>query len=356
MPPPLAPTHAALALLERLVATPSYSGDEGATADLIAAWLTGRGCRVERRGHNVWARTGRPGPLVLLNSHHDTVRPNAGWADEPSGPHAPTWDGERLVGLGSNDAGGPLVALLAAYVALADEDLGYELCVAATAEEEVSGAGGVASILDALGPVACGIVGEPTSLRAAVSEKGLVVVDAVTRGRAGHAARREGANALYRALDDVAAVRGARFGESPTLGAVLATVTQLEAGTQHNVVPAACRWVIDVRTTDAHANAETVERLRAAVSEHTTLTPRSVRLQPSGLAPEHPLYRAAVEGLGLEAYGSPTLSDQALLPFPTLKLGPGDSARSHTAGEWIGRGEVAAGVEAYEGVLRGLRL
>ena len=187
-----------LPLLERLIATPSYSREEGATADLIAAYLTEHGCAPERRGHNVWARTGRPGPLVLLNSHHDTVRPNAGWAEAGLDPHAPTWDGDRLTGLGSNDAGGPLVALLAAYLALRDEDLPFELCVAATAEEEVSGAGGVASILDALGEVYCAVVGEPTSLRAAVSEKGLVVVDAVTRGRSGHAARREGDNALYR--------------------------------------------------------------------------------------------------------------------------------------------------------------
>ena len=349
-----APPTAPLALLERLIATPSYSREESATAGLVAAWLTERGCPPERRGNNVWARTGRPGPLVLLNSHHDTVRPNAGWADEPSGPHAPTWDGDRLVGLGSNDAGGPLVALLAAYVALKDEALPFELCVAATAEEEVSGAGGVASILGGLGEVACGIVGEPTSLAAAVSEKGLVVVDGLTRGRSGHAARREGANALYRALDDVAAVRAVRFGDSPTLGEVLATVTQIEAGTQHNVVPAECRWVVDVRTTDAHTNDETVALLRAAVSEHTVLTPRSTRLQPSGLSPNHPLYRAAVGGLGLRPYGSPTLSDQALLPFPTLKLGPGDSSRSHTAGEFIRRGEVEAGVATYVRLLREL--
>ena len=302
----------------------------------------------------MWARTRRPGPLVLLNSHHDTVRPNAGWADEPSGPHEPTWVGERLTGLGSNDAGGPLVALLAAYVILKDEDLGYELCVAATAEEEISGAGGVASILGELGEVSCAIVGEPTSLEAAVSEKGLVVIDAVTRGRSGHAARREGDNALYRALDDIAAVRATRFGDSPTLGEVLATVTQIEAGTQHNVVPAECRWVIDVRTTDAHTNEETVALLQAAVSEPTTLTPRSTRLQPSGLPPKHPLYRAAVDGLGLRPYGSPTLSDQALMPFPTLKLGPGDSARSHTAGEYILRSEVEAGVATYVRLLREL--
>ena len=358
--PPLAPAIAeATALLERLVATPSYSREEAATAELIAAFLTSKGYAPRRAGHNVWVTrpcAADPGaPHLLLNSHHDTVRPAAGWS-EHGDPHAPTWRGERLVGLGANDAGGALVGLLAAFVATAGEALPYHLTVAATAEEEISGPGGIASVLPALGRVDAAVVGEPTGLRAAVSEKGLVVVDGVTVGRSGHAARDEGANALYRALDDIARLRDIRFAEaSPTLGEIRVAVTQIEAGSQHNVVPDRCRFVVDVRTTDALTNEQTVARLRDTVSEHTTLTPRSTRLQPSGLPPGHALYRAAVHALGLEPYGSPTLSDQALMPFPTLKLGPGESARSHTAGEYIARGELAAGVRTYVDLLRALR-
>ena len=352
-----------IALLESLIATPSLSRDEGATAQLIADWLTARDCPVQRHGHNVWsthvsafAKTRPDGtrPHLLLNSHHDTVKPAATWTTDP---FAPTWEGERLTGLGSNDAGGPLVCLLETFVRLKDADLPFDLTVAATAEEEISGPGGIASIVSLLPPVTCAIVGEPTSLEVAVAEKGLVVIDGVTTGVSGHAARSEGANALYRALDDVQILRKYAFAEtSEQLGPILVTTTQIEAGTQHNVVPDTCRFVVDVRTTDAYANEDTVAQLQAAVSAHTTLTPRSTRLQPSGLSPKHPLYRRAVGEMGLRPYGSPTLSDQALMPFPTLKLGPGDSARSHTAQEHIYRGELAAGVETYVKLVRGLRL
>ena len=352
-----------IALLESLIATPSLSRDEGATAQLIADWLAGRGCRVERDGHNVWStrrsKSARPGPNgarphLLLNSHHDTVRPAATWTTDP---FRPTWDGDRLTGLGSNDAGGPLVCLLEAFVRLKDANLPFDLTVAATAEEEISGPGGIASVLPLLPPMSCAIVGEPTSLDAAVAEKGLVVIDGVTAGVSGHAARSEGANALYRALDDVQVLRKYAFAKtSGRLGPILVTITQIEAGTQHNVVPDVCRFVVDVRTTDAYANEDTVAQLQAAVSEHTTLTPRSTRLQPSGLASEHPLYRRAVTEMGLRPYGSPTLSDQALMPFPTLKLGPGDSARSHTAQEYISRGELERGVGVYVELVGGLRI
>ena len=389
------PTTDALALLERLIATPSFSREESATAGLIADWLAERGHVVERQGNNVWStrranlppatdpapkapapaegapsagaratpkanaaecqrhqRSSPPPAHLLLNSHHDTVKPAATWTTDP---FAPTWDGDRLTGLGSNDAGGPLVAMLAAFDSLKAVDLPFDLTVAATAEEEVSGAGGIASILDALGPITCGIVGEPTSLDAAVAEKGLVVIDGLAVGVSGHAARGEGTNALYRALDDIDVLRKHVLAKaSPSLGPVLVTVTQIEAGTQHNVVPDACRFVVDVRTTDAYTNEATVRELQALVT--STLTPRSLRLQPSGLSPKHPLYRAAVDVLGLRPYGSPTLSDQALMPFPTLKLGPGDSARSHTAQEYILRSEVAAGVECYRQLILALDL
>lgn len=352
----------ALALLESLIATPSLSREEGPTADLIAAWLERHvACEVERRGHNVYAtrRCGRAdAPHLLLNSHHDTVKPAASWTTDP---FAPTWDstaaGERLTGLGANDAGGPLVALLAAFVLAQVDDLAYDLTVAATAEEEISGPGGIASVLPHLDPVTCAIVGEPTGLDAAVAEKGLVVIDGHSVGVSGHAARSEGASALYRALDDVQVLRGYAFAKtSDELGPILVSTTQIEAGTQHNVVPDSCRFVVDVRTTDAYSNEDTVAQLQAAVSAHTALTPRSTRLQPSGLSPKHPLYRRAVTEMGLRPYGSPTLSDQALMPFPTLKLGPGESKRSHTAQEHIYRHEVAAGISKYADLLKGLRL
>lgn len=400
------PSDDAITLLERLIATPSFSREEGATADLIADWLTARGHTVHRQGNNVWATkrantsltpsaqvpsgtptetdtpskanalpwlgakatpAGSPTPAgpnppqansaagqhfhLLLNSHHDTVRPASTWTTDP---FTPTWNGERLTGLGSNDAGGPLVAMLAAFDRLKDTDLTFDLSIAATAEEEISGPNGIASILDQLGPVDCAIVGEPTSLDAAVAEKGLIVLDGVATGVSGHAARSEGTNALYLALDDIKALRGLVLAKaSSTLGPVLVTVTQIAAGTQHNVVPDRCTFVVDVRSTDAYTNAQIVELLQQSVV-HSVLTPRSLRLQPSGLSPKHPLYRAAVYELGLRPYGSPTLSDQALLPFPTLKLGPGESSRSHSADEFILRSEVLAGIDTYVRLLRRL--
>ncbi len=349
----------ALRLLEQLIATPSYSREELGTADLLAAWLHNRGFAARRLGNNVWTTRqslsatldaeGRR-PHVLLNSHHDTVRPVAGWTLDP---HMPQWQApDRLTGLGSNDAGASLVALLAAFVELANEDLGFDLTIAATAEEEISGANGIASILSELGHITCGIVGEPTSLDAAIAEKGLIVLDGLTIGQSGHAARNEGINALYLALDDVARLRDFAFAKtSPTLGPIRVTVTQISAGNQHNVVPDRCQFVVDVRTTDAYTNEEIVMQLQAAM-RNSAFSARSLRLQPSGLSPKHPLYLAAVEDLNLKPYGSPTLSDQALLPFPTLKLGPGDSARSHTANEYVHAHEIAAGIQTYVRLLR----
>lgn len=345
---------AAIELLEKLIATPSFSREEGVTAQLIADWLTQHGFKVERSGNNVWAWTSQHAhlPNVLLNSHHDTVKPVAGWS-EFSDPFVATWQGDKLFGLGSNDAGGPLVAMLATFAGLKNESLGFNLCMAATAEEEVSGSNGIASILAELGELNCGIVGEPTSLEAAVSEKGLVVLDGLAEGRSGHAARNEGENALYIALEDIETLRKFVFAKaSPTLGEIRVTTTQIQAGTQHNVVPDKCSFVVDVRTTDAYTNEETVQLLQQQVK--SKLTPRSLRLQPSGLSPKHALYKAAIDSLSLKPYGSPTLSDQALMPFPTLKLGPGDSARSHTAGEYIFRHEILSGIETYSKLLRSL--
>lgn len=336
----------ALALLEQLIETPSFSKEEGATADLIEAFLARQGLAPQRSGHNVWTRSTHwkpERPTLLLNSHHDTVRPAAGWQ---RGPFSPSWEGDRLYGLGSNDAGGPLVCLIAAFVALAhNPDLGCNLVLAATAEEEISGPGGVASILSELGPISCGIVGEPTCLNMAIAERGLVVIDAEAVGQSGHAAREEGINALYLALDDIQRLRQYQFPKvSPMLGPVKISVTQIEAGTQHNVVPDRCRFVLDVRVNEYYRNEEVVACLQAISGAN--LRARSLRLQSSYISTDHPLVRSGLT-LGLPTYGSPTLSDQALLPFDTLKLGPGDSARSHTADEYICRSELMAGYEVY---------
>ncbi|MCB0639646.1 MAG: M20 family metallo-hydrolase [Lewinella sp.] len=344
---------AVIELLESLIRTPSLSREEADTAALLESFLINQGFHPARRGNNVWARQPhwREGlPVVLLNSHHDTVKPNAGWQRDP---FTPTWEGDQLFGLGSNDAGGPLVALVGAFCLLKDRtDLPFNLLLAATAEEEISGAGGVASILPELGPISCGIVGEPTSLDVAVAERGLIVIDGEAQGQAGHAARNEGVNALYLALDDIQRLRAYEFPKtSELLGPVKVTVTQITAGSQHNVVPDRCLFVIDVRVNEHYANQDVVSQLQRVVT--STLTPRSLRLQSSGIDPEHPLARAA-QAAGLRPYGSPTLSDQALLAFPTIKLGPGDSARSHTADEYIRRSEIEAGIQTYLRVLEQL--
>ncbi|MEL6832001.1 MAG: M20 family metallo-hydrolase [Bacteroidota bacterium] len=340
-------------LLQELIATPSFSREEDATADLIAAFLTERGLVVERAGNNVWVRHPhwqQELPVVLLNSHHDTVKPAASWQRDP---FTAQWEGDQLFGLGSNDAGGPLISLIAAFLQLTNrKDLPYNLLLAATAEEEISGAGGIVSILPELGPINCAIVGEPTSLDAATAERGLIVIDGEAAGVSGHAARDEGVNALYVALEDIDRLRQYEFPKkSELLGPVKVSVTQIESGTQHNVVPDRCRFVMDVRVNERYSNQQVVEELQAVCK--STLKARSLRLQSSGLPLGHPLLKA-VDACGLSPYGSPTLSDQALMPFPTLKLGPGDSARSHTADEYIRRTEIEAGVQTYLAVLEQL--
>ena len=345
--------HDSILLLEQLIRTSSFSREEDATATLLFEFLQNHQLSPQRQGNNVWVRHPhwRAGlPVVLLNSHHDTVRPAASWQRDPFGAH---WEDDKLFGLGSNDAGGPLVSLIATFLALQQrQDLPFNLLLAATAEEEISGAGGIASILTELGPIACGIVGEPTSLDVAFAERGLVVIDGASTGVSGHAARAEGVNALYLALEDIDRLRNYRFPlDSTWLGPVQVSVTQIEAGTQHNVVPDRCRFVVDVRVNERYTNEEVVGQLQRICQSQ--LTARSLRLQSSSIAADHPLAQAA-RAAGLQPYGSPTLSDQALLPFPTIKLGPGDSARSHTAEEYIRRTEIEAGVTTYLNVLLSL--
>ncbi|MBX2970858.1 MAG: M20 family metallo-hydrolase [Cyclobacteriaceae bacterium] len=335
-----------LNLLKRLISTPSFSREEEQTAQLITEFLEGYGVLVNRHGNNVWAVNkffDESKPTILLNSHHDTVKPNLAYTRDPFSPEVID---DKLFGLGSNDAGGPLVSLIATFLHFYNQkDLSFSLVLAATAEEEISGTGGIESIWASLPKIDFAIVGEPTLCQMAVAEKGLFVLDCTAKGRAGHAAREEGENAIYKALHDIEWFRSFRFPKtSPTLGEVKMSVTVIHAGQQHNVMPAECTFTVDVRVTDAYTLEEVLEIIQQHVS--CEVVPRSLRLRPSGISADHVLIRAA-EKLGMAQYGSPTTSDQALIPVPSVKIGPGDSARSHSADEFIFVEEIKAGVETY---------
>jgi acetylornithine deacetylase len=333
-------------LLEGLIALPSFSREEDKTADLIQAFLHRHGVEAHRKGNNVWARNryydaGKP--TVLLNSHHDTVRPNAGYTKDP---FQPLVEDGKLFGLGSNDAGGCLVSLLATFLYFqAGPNLAYNLVIAATAEEEVSGVNGIELLYRDLGPIDFAIVGEPTQMHLAVAEKGLMVLDAVAYGRSGHAAREEGDNAIYKALKDIEWFRTYQFPEvSEYLGPVKMSVTIIQAGSQHNVVPDRCAYTVDVRVTDSYTHEEVLDIIRSQVGAE--VTPRSMRLRSSRIDKGHPIVQAGLK-MGRQTYGSPTSSDQALIPATSIKIGPGDSARSHTADEFIYLHEIKEGIEIY---------
>ena len=345
-------TKEAIELLQLLIKTESFSKNEGDVASIMTGYLESSGLKVNRRGHNIWCRAktkDKSKPSILLNSHLDTVKPSSKWTYNPFGA---TVEGNKLTGLGSNDAGGPLVALMAAFLCLKDTDLPYNLIFAATAEEEISGANGVASILPELGQIDLGIVGEPTCMQMAVAEKGLMVLDCEAHGKTGHAAREEGDNALYKAMRDIEWFRTCRFDKvSPHLGAVKMSVTQIEAGSQHNVVPDSCRFVVDVRLNEYYSN----EVLHEIIQEHVScdIKPRSFRLNSSFIPMHHPLIKKGID-LGLSHYGSPTTSDQAVMNFTSLKIGPGDSARSHTPDEYIYLSEIEKGIDTYIKLLNNL--
>lgn len=344
-------TEEAIGLLQSLIATPSYSGEESGTALLIHRFLASKGIPVQQHKNNVWAINAHfaPGkPTLLLCSHHDTVRPNAGYTRDP---FAPDMHDGRLYGLGSNDAGGALVSMIAAFTALyAHPQLPCNIVLAAVAEEERSGKDGIESLWPLLPPVDCAIIGEPTLLQLAVAERGLMVLDGVATGTAGHAAHQTGENALYKAIEDIAWLKQYRFPKiSEWLGPVKMTVTSIETPNKaHNVIPDVCRFVVDVRLTEQYA----LEEILAVLRQHvrSELTPRSTRLRATGIATDHPLVRTALR-FGGECYGSPTSSDKALLPVPTLKAGPGDSTRSHTADEYIFSAEIEAGIAFYHHIL-----
>lgn len=344
----------AIELLKRMIATPSPSRDEGAVADLMEAELRALGFEPQRKGNNVWTEAGKHNaerPTILLDGHIDTVKPNSAWVRDP---FTPLEEDGRLYGLGSNDTGGSVVSLLTVFTRLAQTEQPYNLIFLASAEEEVTGVNGIRAVLPELGEIDFAVVGEPTSLQPAVAEKGLLVLDCVAHGRAGHAAREEGENAIYKALRDIEWFRSHRFERvSPLLGPVKMTVTGVEAGTQHNVVPAECRFMVDVRVNECYRNVELVEMIRQNVE--CDVEPRSTHLNSSSIDIEHPAVRRLVE-MGREPFGSPTMSNQAVMPFPTLKIGPGDSARSHTADEFIYIDEIAQAIELYWQMLDGLDL
>jgi len=339
-------TSDSIELLKKLIKTPSFSKEEGQTAQLIELFLKQRGIRTYCKQNNVWAYNkyfdaGKP--TILLNSHHDTVKPNSGYTKDPFS--AEVEDG-KLYGLGSNDAGGCLVSVIATFLHFYDkEDLKYNFCLATTAEEEISGNNGLELVLPDLGPLEFAIVGEPTQMHLAVAERGLMVLDCTAHGKAGHAAREEGDNAIYKAIKDIEWFRNYRFPKvSELFGPLKMSVTIINAGSQHNVVPAKCDFVVDVRVTDAYRNEEVLDIIRKHVE--CDVKPRSIRLKPSSIDKNHPLVQAGI-ALGRKMYGSPTTSDQSLLNIPSLKLGPGDSGRSHIADEFIYLDEIKEGIELY---------
>jgi acetylornithine deacetylase len=338
-------TQEAVELLKQLISTPSVSRDETVAADILADFIGKCGLPCQRIGNNllVCEQLDTEKPTILLCAHIDTVKPVSTWTRDP---FTPTIEGDRLYGLGSNDCGGGLVSLLQAYRSLRGRATKYNLVYLASCEEEVSGVNGFSLALPQLPKIDVAIVGEPTGMQPAIAERGLMVIDGVAHGKSGHAARNEGVNAIYEALDDLVWLRDYRFTkESALLGATKMTVTVLNSGTQHNVVPDECRFVIDVRPNEHYEN----EYLFAFLKKHMKkceLTARSFRLRSSHIDEEHPLIQRC-KAMGMQPFGSPTLSDQALMPFPSFKLGPGDSARSHSADEYIGISEIANAIETY---------
>lgn len=343
-------TNDAVELQKLLIATPSISRDEAKAADIMEETLAAYGMDSNRHKNNVWAiapNYDETKETILLNAHIDTVKPVKTWIRNP---YCPCTEGDKLYGLGSNDCGGGLVSLLQVFRILAEkEDRDYNLIYLASAEEEVSGAEGISSVLPMLPEINVAIVGEPTGMQPAVAEKGLIVLDITAHGKSGHAARGEGVNAIYEALDDLCWLRSYRFKRvSEFLGPTVMNVTVINAGTQHNVVPDECRIVVDVRTNELYTNEEVYDFICRHL--HSDVKARSFRLHSSGISMEHPLVRRCLS-LGMKPFGSPTLSDQALMPFDSIKLGPGDSSRSHSADEFIKISEIENAIRTYIEIL-----
>ena len=338
-------TDRAVELLKHLIATPSVSRSEEQAANVMEQAIRDLGFQPRREANNVWAldpHFDESRPTLLLNAHLDTVKPVATWTRNP---YCPEQDGDVLYGLGSNDCGGGLVSLLQVFAWLTAKEQPYNVIYLASAEEEVSGKDGISRVLPLLPPVEVAIVGEPTGMQPAIAEKGLMVLDVVAHGTSGHAARGEGVNAIYEALEDLHFLHTHKFRKvSDLLGPTIMNVTMIHAGTQHNVVPDRCEMVVDIRTNEFYQNEFVFEFLKKRLKSEVTA--RSFRLHSSRIDPQHPIVRRC-KSMGLKPFGSPTLSDQALMSFPSLKLGPGESARSHSADEFIRISEIAAAIETY---------
>lgn len=348
-------TNDAVMLLKDLIAIPSISRNEEKAADKLAEYLNLWHLPFGREGNNLWV--GCPDwdnnrPTVMLNAHIDTVKPVSSWTRDP---FQPMQEGDMLYGLGANDCGGGLVALLQTYRIMLERPRNYNILWVASAEEEVSGENGFSRVMSKLPKIDVAIVGEPTGMQPAIAEKGLMVIDGYAHGKSGHAAREEGVNAIYEALEDLIWLRDYKFRKvSPLLGATKMTVTVVEGGTQHNVIPDTLHFVIDVRTNEFYQNEYLFEFLRKKMTK-CGLRARSFRLHSSSIPEDHPLIRRCIER-GMQPFGSPTLSDQALMPFLSFKLGPGDSGRSHSADEFIKISEIQQAIDTYVGLLDGLTL
>ena len=344
----------AIQLLRDMISIESYSREEKNVADFLERYIESKGYVATRSNNNVWLMNSgfdTAKPTILLNSHIDTVKPVAGWVKNP---FTPVVEDGKLFGLGSNDAGASVVSLLQSFFFLTQDKQAYNLIFAATSEEEVSGKNGIESLIRELPKIDFAIVGEPTGMHLAVAEKGLMVLDCVVYGKAGHAARNEGENAIYKALKDVAWFENHRFEkESELLGPVKMTVTQINAGTQHNVIPDKCSFVVDVRSNEMYSNLEILEEIKKNVG--CEVQPRSTRLSSTATPLDH-AFVAKARQLGRNIYGSPTLSDQALMPFPSVKIGPGESARSHTADEYILVSEIEEAIRLYIELLHRLEI
>jgi len=346
-------TNDAVSLLEQLIAISSFSKEENTVADFLERYIEIKGYVASRKDNNVWILS--PGfdtsrPTILLNSHIDTVRPVTGWNRNPL---IPSIENGRLYGLGSNDAGASVVCLLQTFFYLTQQQQAYNLIFAASAEEEISGKNGLESLLSELPKIDFAIVGEPTQMNLAVAEKGLMVLDCTVHGQAGHAARNEGINAIYRALADIEWFKTFEFiKKTDLLGPVKMSVTQINAGTQHNVIPDKCTFVVDVRSNEMYSNQDILDEIRKHVG--CDVNARSTRLSSTATPLHHPIVKRGRE-LNRTLFGSPTLSDQSLMPFPSLKMGPGDSARSHTADEFILLSEIKESIEIYTQLLDGLK-
>lgn len=347
-------TSEAITLLQALIGIPSLSREEDTAADFLQNYIEESGIMTGRSGNNIWCISPMfdvNKPTILLNSHIDTVKPVTGWRRQP---FTPKIENGKLYGLGSNDAGASLVSLFQVYRHLSATQQSYNLIYLASCEEEVSGKNGIESVLPKLPPITLGIVGEPTEMNLAIAEKGLMVLDLTARGKAGHAARNDGENAIYKLMPDIEWFRSFRFSkESPLLGTVKMSVTQINAGTQHNVIPDICTAVVDIRSNECYSNEELFEEITKHISCEAKA--RSFRLNSSSIPADHPFVKRAVE-LGKVPFGSPTLSDQALMKFPSVKIGPGKSSRSHTADEYILLNEIEEAIGLYIRLLDGLKL